>query len=392
MKFAHLSDLHLGKRLHQFSLMEDQRYILQQALTVFEREKVESVLIAGDVFDKVHASGEAIALFDWFLEELVKRRLTVFIISGNHDSPERIAFGKALLALGKVYVSPVFRGDVVSVTLSDAYGEIDVYLLPFLKPVHARYYYPEARIENYTEALALVLKDYPLHRERRNILVAHQFVAGAQRSDSEEIAIGGLEQVDSRVFEAFDYVALGHLHRPQRAGDARFRYCGSPLAYSFSEAPCVEQEGERGETSGSPTGVEKSVTILDMREKGDLRISTVPLKPLHDMAVLRGSFVWMTQEASLTGRYKDSYVKAVLLEEEDIPHGFARLADKYPGLMQMEYDNARTGKRRELTHVRPGERLLPEDLFERFYREMNHRPMDERQHRYLREKIEHIWR
>lgn len=377
MKFAHLSDLHLGKKVNQFSMLEDQKYILEQALEILEAEQVQGVLLAGDIYDKAIASAEAIALFDWFLERLTEKGFQVFAISGNHDSPERIAFGSGLFQKSGVHLSPVYQGEIKPIRLEDEFGELFVWLLPFLKPIHVRHFYPEAEITSYTEALETVISNMAPEKHKRNLLVAHQFVTGAVRSDSEEVSVGGVETIEVQVFQNFDYVALGHLHRAQNVGRETLRYCGTLLKYSFSES-----------------NQEKSVTIVELKEKGKVEIKTIPVKPLRDLVNLRGSFQELMEGIAWTEpkAQTEDYVHATLLEENDILNAFGRLASVYPNLMQMEYENKRTREQRTLTLQREPGKILPEDMFRKFYEDRNNQPLSEEQEDYLREKIDHIWR
>lgn len=223
MRFLHLSDLHLGKRVCEFSMLDDQRYILEQILSLLDSRPVDAVLLAGDLYDKPVPPAEAVRLLDWFLTELSRRELPVFAISGNHDSADRVAFGSALLAESRVYVSPVFSGPPEPITLTDAHGPVDLYLLPFLKPAMVRHVWPDVPIESYNDALACVLDHCSPDPARRSVLVAHQFVAGAASCESEEPSVGGIDWVDAALFDKFDYVALGHLHSPRR-------WAGTPCA------------------------------------------------------------------------------------------------------------------------------------------------------------------
>ena len=273
MRFLHLSDLHLGKRVCEFSMLEDQKYILDQILALLDNTPVDGVLLAGDLYDKPIPPAEAVRLLDWFLTQLAERGLPVFAISGNHDSADRIAFGAALLQNSRVYVSPVFTGAPQPIPLTDASGTtVDIYLLPFLKPAMVRHVWPEERIDSYDDALACVLRHCPRDPAHRSILLCHQFVAGAAACESEEISVGGLDSVNVHLFDGFDYVALGHLHSPQKVGRDTVRYCGTPLKYSFSEA-----------------GQQKSATFVELGAKGEVHITTAPLTPRHDLRGLRGS-------------------------------------------------------------------------------------------------------
>ena len=295
MRFLHLSDLHLGKRVCEFSMLDDQRYILEQILSLLDSRPVDAVLLAGDLYDKPVPPAEAVRLLDWFLTELSHRELPVFAISGNHDSADRVAFGSALLAESRVYVSPVFSGPPEPITLTDAHGPVDLYLLPFLKPAMVRHVWPDAPIESYNDALACVLDHCSPDPARRSVLVAHQFVAGAASCESEEPSVGGIDWVDAALFDKFDYVALGHLHSPQKVGRDTLRYCGTPLKYSFSEA-----------------SQHKSVTFVELGEKGCVAIAAEPLVPRHDLRELRGSYMELTDRRNYEGTAVDDYQHLIL--------------------------------------------------------------------------------
>ncbi|MBR4981285.1 MAG: exonuclease SbcCD subunit D [Lachnospiraceae bacterium] len=375
MKFAHISDLHLGKRIHQFSMIEEQKYILQQIVDIVIEEKVDGVLIAGDIYDKIYPSAEAVALFDAFLVELAKEEIKVFVISGNHDSPERIAFLGQLTKKAGVYLAPVYKGNVEEITLEDEFGKVHIYLLPFIKPVHVRHFFPEESINTYTDAMRVVVKNLHLNLQERNVLVAHQFVAGATRSDSEEISVGGLDNVEVTAFEEFDYVALGHIHGPQNMGSEKVRYSGTPLKYSFSESTH-----------------KKSVTILELKQKGRLEIKELPLIPRHDLVKIRGTFLEVMNPENFPGLEPESFLHVTLVDEQDIPEAFRRLCVIYPNLMQMEYDNTRTRQKRSLQVTKEVAKLQPQDLFAGLYETMNNQPLSEIQKEYLMEKIEKIWK
>lgn len=374
MKLIHLSDLHLGKRLNEFSLGEDQEYILNQILEIVEQEKPDALVIAGDVYDKAVPSVEAVALFDEFLVRLSRLRLHVFVISGNHDSPERIAFGSRLLDASGIHLSPVYSGGVEPISLEDEFGPVRFYLLPFVKPLHVRRFFPEEPTDTYTQALATAIGHMNLDEGERNILVTHQFVTGASRSDSEEISVGGADNVDSTVFEKFDYVALGHLHTPQHCGSQKIRYCGTPLKYSFSEAKD-----------------EKSVTVAELREKGSLTIRTVPLKPLHELVELKGTFEELTQKSFYENTaWQDDYTHLILTDEEDIPDAVGKLRLVYRGLMKLDYDNARTRANAEITGADVQRSRSPLELFADFYELQNNRPMTAEQLVFLEELIAQV--
>lgn len=273
MKILHTADLHIGKLVNGFSMLSDQKYILEEILKITDREQPDVLIIAGDVYDKSVPSAEAVALFDDFLCRLAKRNLQIFIISGNHDSAERIAFGGRLMEQSGVHLSPVYRKGIRPIVLADEHGPVNFYLLPFIKPVHVRMQFPEEEIRTYADAVRTAVNGLLIDCAERNVLVTHQFIAGSERSDSEEMSVGGTDSIPSSVFDNFDYVALGHIHKPQRAGRETVRYSGSPLKYSISEA-----------------SHSKSVTIVELGEKGEVRISTESLKPLRDIRVMKGTY------------------------------------------------------------------------------------------------------
>ena len=375
MKLIHLSDLHLGKRLNEYSLTEDQEYILKRILHIVDDENPDGILIAGDVYDKAVPSAEAVRLFDDFLAELAKRSLKVFVISGNHDSPERIAFGSRIMGEQGVFLSPVYNGSLTAVTLRDEYGEVDIYLLPFLKPANVRRFHEDAGIVTYTDALRCVIDRLNIDTAKRNVLVAHQFVTGALRSESEEISVGGSENVDAQVFAPFDYVALGHIHSPQNCGSEKIRYCGAPLKYSFSEAK------DR-----------KSVTVAELFEKGSVSYRTVDLIPMRDLTELKGTYAELTlrsyyEHTSL----QEDYTHITLTDEEDIPDAIGKLRAIYHGLMRLDYDNRRTRSNAILSGGAETEAKTPFELFADFYELQNNQPMTGAQASYMKDLIEKTW-
>lgn len=408
MKFIHLSDLHLGKRVNGYSMLEDQEYILNEIKAVITAEAPDAVLIAGDVYDKPVPPAEAVRLFDDFLVQLSRLGLKVFVISGNHDSPERIAFGSRLMNASGIYLSPVYDGTVTPVSLHDTYGVVDVYMLPFIKPAHVRRFYETEteQIQSYTDAMQTALSHLPLDHTHRNVLITHQFVTGSVRAESEEISVGGSDNIDASVFAPFDYVALGHLHTPQncgqtapttaadssedeqadathdtelstdtQAGATRIRYCGTPLKYSFSEAK------DR-----------KSVTVIELYEKGNLHIHTVPLKPLHDLVELKGTYDTVTARSFYEGTsWQEDYTHITLTDEEDIPDAIGKLRAIYHHLMKLDYDNKRTRSSSEITADLAVEEKTPIQLFSDFYELQNNQPLSEDQATFLNGLIETIW-
>ncbi len=375
MKLMHLSDLHLGKRVNEFSMLEDQRYILGQILELVDREGTDGVLIAGDVYDKSVPSAEAVALLDDFLVALADRGQQVLLISGNHDSAERMAFGGRLMRRSGIHIAPVYDGRVEPICLEDEYGPVRVYLLPFVKPAHIRRFFFDEPIESYTDALRTAVQAMDPDTSLRNLLVTHQFVTGAARCDSEELSLGGTDNVDCAVFDAFDYVALGHIHSPQKVGRETMRYCGTPLKYSFSEA-----------------GQQKSVTLVQLGPKGRVTVETRPLAPLRDMAQLRGSYQQLTLREFYEGcGHRQDYLQLVLTDEEDVPDAAAKLRVIYPNLMKLSYDNQRTRAGLVLPAEQAAPPQSPLEMLEEFYRLQNGQPMSDQQRQLARDMMEKIW-
>ncbi len=375
MKFVHLSDLHLGKRIYETSLIEDQQYILQQILEIIDSEQPDGVLIAGDIYDKAVMPVEAVTLFDDFLNALHKRSLRVYIISGNHDSADRLAFGSQILSMGNIHIAPPFTGTVVSADLEDEYGPLHIYMLPFVKRSLVKSLFPDEKIENTSDALRSVIEKINLNTAERNIMIAHQFLTGSKISDSEEHSVGGADNVDASVFDDFDYAALGHLHGPQPVGREAVRYCGTPLKYSFSEALH-----------------EKSVTVVEMKEKGNVSIRTVPLVPLRDMRDIRGTYDELMFSGNNDKDGKNDFIRAVLTDEADVPDAMARLRSVYPNILTLEYDNKRTQVSAALTETAEVEKKTPIELFSEFYEIRNNSPMNPQQQKIIRELIESIWK
>ena len=375
MKLINLSDIHLGKRVNEFSMLEDQAHILKKILAVVDEEKPDGVLIAGDVYDKSVPSTEAVQLFDDFLVRLAERKLPVFIISGNHDSPERLSFANRLIDAAGIHLAPVYNGVVEPITLSDEYGPVNVYMLPFIKPAHVRGFFPDTEITGYSDAVAAAIGRMNIDKTQRNVLITHQFVTGAQRSDSEELSVGGTDNIGAEVFCDFDYVALGHIHGPQNMDSGRIRYCGSPLKYSFSEA-----------------AQQKSVTVAELKEKGTLEIHTVPLIPRRDMVELKGSYQQLTlREFYENTTYQEDYTHITLTDEEDIPDAVAKLRAVYHNLMKLDYDNTRTRHSAAISGAENVETRSPIDLFAEFYELQNGLPMSAEQTELVASLIEKIW-
>lgn len=367
MKFFHLSDLHLGRRMYEFSLIEDQKFILEEILRLAEEKCPDAVVIAGDIYDRAVPSAEAVELFDGFLRALSERHIPVLCISGNHDSPERIAFGASLMTPSGVYLSPVYNGSVEPVALSDAFGDVRFYLLPFIKPANVRRFYPDAVIESYTDAVRCAVENMEVNPAARNVLITHQFVTGGVRSDSEEITVGGTDNVDAAVFDIFDYVALGHLHGAQKIGRETLRYSGTPLKYSFSEK---DQE--------------KSVTVVELGVKGDISVSALPLTPRRDMRVIRGTYAELTLRENYEETNTDDYIHAVLTDENDIPNALARLRSIYPNLMKLDYDNLRTRSSAVIAAEKRHRTMSGTELFAELFEKQNGQKLSDEQSAYAK--------
>ena len=374
MKFVHLSDLHLGKRVNEYSMLEDQEYILTKIINIIDDEKPSGVIIAGDVYDKSIPSAEAVQMFDDFLTRLAKRNLQVFVISGNHDSPERMSFGSRLMDQSGIHISQVYNGEIVPFSMEDEHGVVNVYMLPFVKPAHVKRFSDET-IESYTDALRVAIAEMNVNQSERNILITHQFVTGATRSESEDISVGGSDNVDVSVFDSFDYVALGHIHSPQNCTSERVRYCGTPLKYSFSEAKD-----------------NKSVTVVELAEKGSLSVKTVPLVPMRDMVEIKGKYDEITLKSFYENTsYQEDYIHITLTDEEDIVDAIGKLRTVYHNLMKLDYDNKRTRSVSQVDGAVDVETKTPIELFFDFYELQNNQPMSDEQKAFVEDLIEQVW-
>ena len=374
MKIMHLSDLHIGQKVNEYSMLQDQIYILKEILRIIDNEKVETVIIAGDVYDRSLPPNEALELFDEFLYQLSSRNVNVFVISGNHDSPERISYGGRMMTENKIFLSPVYDGNVKPISLNDDYGEVNFYLLPFIRPADIRRYFPDENIENYTDAVKVAIDNMNVDFSERNILITHQFVTGAELSESEDIIVGGTDNVSGEVFDGFDYVALGHIHREQTVGKDNIRYCGTPLKYSFSEAKHI-----------------KSVTILDFRDKENIEYSKIPLTPLRDMREIRGTYDELTLKSNYENTNVDDYLHITLTDEEDIPDAIGKLRSIYPNIMKLDYDNLRTRGSGIVDAIENIESKSPFELFADLFKQQNNQDMSEEQEEIMRNLIDKIW-
>ena len=375
MKLFHLADLHIGKRVNEFSMIEDQKYILKRILDLAEEEKPDGIILAGDIYDKQIPSAEAVQVFDEFITRLAGRAIPVFIISGNHDSAERLAFGGRLLNSRGIYLSPVYDGSVTKIPLKDQYGTVWIHLLPFIRPSTVRHVFENEAdlVTDVQTAAETVIRHMEIDLKDRNILVAHQFVTGASRCESEDVQVGGLDNIDAAVFTPFDYTALGHIHSPQNVGTDRVRYCGTPLKYSFSE---VDQE--------------KSITVVELEKKGTVRTSLLPLKPLRDMRKLRGTYLELTDRSFYRDMNREDYIQVTLTDEDDVPDGLQKLRVIYPNIMQLLYDNQRTKTTQEVDAAQAVEKKTEMELFYEFYEHQNKQPMTKQQKDFAEQLIREI--
>ena len=382
MRFVHLSDLHLGKRVNDFSMIEDQRFILERILEIIDKEKPQAVLIAGDVYDKPVPPAEAVRLFDEFISRLSETDAEVFVISGNHDSAERLSFGSQIMDRQGIHFAGGYDGATYCFSLEDEYGRVNFYMLPFIKPVHVRQAFTDdekaAEIADFTDAVGFAINKMGVNTEERNVLIAHQFCTGAERSESEEVSVGGLDNVDISVFTPFDYTALGHLHGPQSCGSECIRYCGSPLKYSFSETKQM-----------------KSVTVVELGDKKNevcqINLRTPELLPMRDMKVLKGSFCELTDINYYKHANKDDYMRIILVDEEDVIGALGSLRAIYPNIMRLEYDNTRTRAAEFVPDAEGNDGRTPIEIFASLYEAQNGKAMDEEQSGLIISLIEKVW-
>lgn len=370
MKFLHIADLHLGKRLKEVSLIEDQHFILLQFIKMIDEVQPDALLLAGDIYDKAIPPVDAINLFDDFLNQISKRKIPVFIISGNHDSQDRMTFGSKLMETSGIHFSKSYSSykedeKIQPVQLQDEFGSVNIFLLPFVRPIE----------KSYTQAMNEAIGRMQIDSSQRNVLVAHQLVTGSERSDSEDITIGTLDDVDTKVFDIFDYVALGHIHKPQKCGSEKIQYSGSPLKYSFSE---VKHK--------------KGVNLVELGEKGSLTVSRKELKPMRDLQELKGDYKTISSE-DFYSKYNDQdFFKIILTDEEDIPEGFGKLQKIYKNLLYLDYDNSRTRKLQKNNTEIDIEKIDPLEIFNQLYLEQNNMEMSQEQYDFVKGLVEEIWR
>lgn len=371
MRLVHLSDLHLGKKVHEYSLFEDQQYILKEIINIIDREKPDGVILAGDIYDKSVPVTDAVGLFDGFLSDLADRKLHVFIVSGNHDSADRLAFGSKIFSQSGIHLSPVYNGEVSPIKMTDEHGDLNVYLLPFIKPSTVRHLFEDTELKNYTDAVRCAVEKMKVDPNDRNILVSHQYVTCGERDEN----VGGTDNVDASAYDTFDYVALGHLHGPHFIKEEKIRYCGSPLKFSFSE---VNQD--------------KSLTIIDFGPKGDVKISAVPLVPRREMREIKGTYEELTRKSFYENTsLPDDYLHITLTDEDGVVDAFYKLTTIYKKLMLLDYDNSRTREQKEIEGALDVDQKSPLELFDEFFEKQNNRFMDTEEKALAAKMIEAVW-
>ncbi len=356
MKLLHLGDLHLGKTLNEFDLIGDQRYILDQLLCIADKESVDGVLIAGDVYDKSVPSEAAIRLLDYFLIELTKKEINVFMVSGNHDSDERLNYGSTLFASNQIFISAVFDGTLHKQSFIDEDMEIDIYMLPFVKASQVRHYFPDEDMQSYDDAVRTIIRNTFINKKNKNILVAHQFVSGKGEdpalAGSESVgtqSVGMVEKIGYDCFDDFDYVALGHIHSPQRVGRDEIRYSGSPLKYSLSEV-----------------NNEKSISLITVSAENEIKIELVPLKPKRDMRHIRGTMKELLDKKNVTA--PEDFIYATLTDEDIINDAMGLFQQVYPNTVRIDYDNSHTREVEQVDISRIAENKSFPELIGDFYR------------------------
>lgn len=336
VKFFHLSDLHIGLKLYNRDLLNDQKFILQQVVEQAKKEKPDAIVIAGDIYDKAVPSAEAVSVFDGFVLSLKKEvpDTAVMMISGNHDSAPRVNIYRGILAAQKLYmvgVPPQQPEEYIQkVSISDEWGNVNFYLLPFVRPSMVKNVVgteEDGTLVSYHETVKRMLERENVNTQERNVLVSHQFYIPegtdpkqAERMDSEIQTVGNIDQVGSSVLEPFDYAALGHIHKPVKVGRDIWRYCGTPFACSVSEA-----------------GQIKAIQMIEMREKGDTEITAIPLCPHHEVKVIRGTLTDILEAAS------DDYVSVVLTDKVDLDvlDTQDRICAAFPNLLEIRRETAR---------------------------------------------------
>ena len=375
MKILHLADLHIGKIVLEQSMLEDQKYMLNQIIEKIKEEKIEVVLISGDVYDRGVPPADAVEVLDDFLKVLIKDlKLKVCMIAGNHDSKERLNFGSKIFANDGLYICADYNGSLEKIEMEDEYGNLNIYMLPYIKPVEIRQYFEEKEITSYHDAVKQVIEKEDINTNERNIILSHQFVTAGneepEKSDSETMFLGGTENVDVSCYKDFDYVALGHIHGPQRIGRDTARYAGTMLKYSFSE---VNQK--------------KSLTILDFKEKNDLKIELIPLKPLRDMRVIKGPIEELLKEENYMTTNREDYIKAVITNEEPVYDAIGKIKKIYPNTLRLEIENSKmmNGTEVNMTNLDRIKKKDEVELFNEFFKFQHNQDLNEIQLEIMKE-------
>ena len=378
MKFLHISDLHLGKQLAEYSLLEDQRYILRQILDIVADRQPDAVVVAGDLYDKPVPPAEAVTVLDWFITSLTEMGVALLMISGNHDSPERLDFGSGLFEEKGVYLVGQFNGVPKKVTLGKPDDQADFYLLPFIRPGNVRPFYPDEEIKSYDDAMRCVMKHLTLSKEIPSVLVAHQFVTAGgvspERSESEVISLGGTDNVDVSNFISFQYVALGHIHRPQRLTRDSVRYAGSPLKYSFSEAE-----------------YDKSVVMVTLNGMEEPSIELIPLVPMRDLRRIRGPLDKLLSDEVAAASNREDYLHVTLTDTEPVADPLYRLRQVYPNIMRLSFSSSLEEEEVEIAACEEVEHRTPPQLFAEFYNQMQGEPLSEEDGKLVLRLMEKVW-
>lgn len=380
MKILHLADLHLGKILQEQSLIEDQEYMLKEIINIIKVEKVQVLLISGDVYDRSVPPTEAVNLLDDFLKTLIKElKIKVFIISGNHDSKDRLGFGNKIFEDEGLYIENRYTGILKKVKLEDKYGPLNIYMLPFIKPVEVKKFFEDDLENNYDLAINKIIEKEEIDKSERNIIMVHQFVTAGnvkpERTESEVLSLGGIENVDVSNFKSFDYVAIGHVHRPQKIGRDTARYAGTILKYSFSEI-----------------NHNKSIPIIDIKEKGNITINLLPLKPLRDMREIKGPIEELIKEENYKEGNLEDYIKAIITNEEPVYDAIGKIKKIYPNTLKLEIQNSKTINKNEEQNINLEElkKKSELELFSDFYKLQNNLELNEEQKEIVKNIISEV--
>lgn len=371
MKLFHISDLHLGKRVYEFSMLEEQKELLRTILKKIEEEKPDVLLITGDVYDKPVPPTEAVKLLNDFLTELSERELATYIIAGNHDSAQRLEFGKEIFGKNHIHIAGSISEKLEQFTEMDAYGPVDIWLLPFFKPAHVNGVFVENNFSSYGEAAKALLDCEKIDFSRRNVILVHQFVTwrgNVERSESETMSLGGVDEIDASLFFDFDYAALGHLHSPQRMGKETVRYAGSPMPYSFSE---IRQK--------------KGITVVELKEKGNIILDFIPLETKRKFREIKGPLQKLISAAKAEGGSED-YIRCILTDQEALLDPIGQLRNVYPNLMTLEFEQKDRAYEQEIAI--DTEDIKPDELFSMFFEKQNDREINETQQKLLQK----IWK